>query len=606
MSLPHSRPQICACTPCRNATDHSCCCCCCCLQAIGQFGQGLVNQVQSLGNQVSGSLADSMGQATGTIAQGMFRGLGSGFGQLGQGLLNPNMRVAGPSQRRLAAAAVDSSSGGGGGVSDGDSSSGGVSVSQGSGRALLAEEAIAGGVSMFPEAAMAGSMVGSIGGSSSSSSGGKRTRELLHFDPVAAAGSAGAMVVASSSMGSKDGSGSSGGSDGGSSGGSTRSLQQVDFFAAPLAMNDFVSQGVTSGAFGTQLGGDLNGQIQAGLQALVGTGNGIGGNALNPAATTPNTLGVLARMAGFGGNADPFNAPGGNGGLGGLGNLISNVVGGGGGGAGGGGSSGKKKGGLGGLLSGLTHSLGGRGSSSGSSGSNAGSSDSPVAAASVAGTQYNNPGSSTMYSSFTPQQQQQGGLEQGGFGGMQGLAGQQQQGLPGQQQQQGPYMTPDQYSQAFQQMTKIPGQAVGALAGYGTGMLNQGIQTAQNLGGQVFGQVGQNLATGQPVLGGNNQPVVVQGLGQDPNTYVIGGSDYYPGGSGPGQVQQLEQGSAGLVTGQMVPQTTLRNQYAGGALGTGGQFVSQPTQPAGVIDTTTGKTAWLDQGSQACHRLLEL
>jgi hypothetical protein len=298
-------------------------------------------------------------------------------------------------------------------------------------------------------------------------------------------------------------------------------------------------------------------------------------------------------MAGLGGNADPFNALGGNGGLGGLGNLISNAVGGGG---AHGGSSGKKKGGLGGLLSGLTHGFGGRGSSS-----NAGSSDSSVAAASVAGTQYNNPGSSTMYSSFTPQQQQQqqGGLgynlEQGGFGGMQGLAGQQQQGLAGQQQQQqqqqGPYMTPDQYSQAFQQMTKIPGQAVGALAGYGTGMLNQGIQTAQNLGNQVFNQVGQNLATGQPVLGGNNQPLVVQGLGQDPNTYVIGGSDYYPGGSGPGQVQQLEQGSAGLVTGQMVPQTTMRNQYAGGALGTGGQFVSQGTQPAGVIDTATGETA---------------
>jgi hypothetical protein len=247
------------------------------------------------------------------------------------------------------------------------------------------------------------------------------------------------------------------------------------------------------------------------------------------------------------------------------------------------------------LLSGLTHGFGGRGGSSSAGGSSG--SDGSVGVASLSGAQYGSDsgssGSNSLYAPFSPLQQAGYNLEQGSLGGVQGLA------APGQQQQQqaggqGPFMGADTYSQAFQQLTKIPGQATGALAGYGTGLTNQGLQATQNLGNQMFQQVSQNLAAGQPVLGDGNQPMVVQGLGQDPNTYVIGGNDYYPGGAGQGQVQQFTQapgatgGSSGLATGQFVPSTTQREQFAGGSLGSGGQFVSQPTQPAGTIDPTTG------------------
>jgi hypothetical protein len=552
-----------------------------------------------------------MGQATGTIAQGMFRGLGAGFGQLGQGLLNPNMRLADPSARmRLAAAGSDTDSSG----SSGSSGSG------------MVQEALSGGASIFPEALSAVNMAAS---SSSSSSGadGKQTRTLMAFDPVAAAGAAGDMVVASSTMqqqqhssrgGSSDGAGSSAGSSDGSSGGSgSRSLQQVDFFAGPMALNNFVNEGVTSGAFGTQLGGDLSGQIQTGLAALAGTGTGIGAdalagtNALTGGSSGGNALGQLARLAGLGGlggnAADPFNAGGANP-LGGIGSLLSNVVGGSSS-SSSGSSSGKKKG-LGGFISGLAHRVGGRGSGSSSTGD---ASDAAVGAASLSGVQSaSGTDGSTMYSPYGQQQygqqygQQQGAaqyiMEQGTLGpAAAGLAQQGLTALQGQQQQQqqrpspgqpgSSFMGPDQYSQAFQQLTKIPGQAAGALTGYGLGLANQGLQTTQNLGNQIFNQAGQNLADGNPVVGGNSQPLVVPGLGQDPNTYVIGGSDYYPGGNGQGQVQQFNQVPAGpssLVSGQMTPATNQRNQFGGGQLGTGGQFVTQPTQPAGVLDPSTG------------------
>lgn len=494
------------------------------------MGQGLVNQVRSIGNQVSDGLAGSVGQATGTLAQGAFQGIGAGLGNLGQGILNPHARIAGqPGQ----------SSG----------SSGGYSGSNG-----LVQDALVGGASLFPEAAGFGGIVGSAGG--------KHTRILLQQGPTASLATSGG-----SSSSSSSGDGSSNGRGSSSSGGG-RGLKQVDFFAAPMALNDFVSQGVTSGSFGTQLGQDaaLNSQIQAGLSALAGTGTGIGGNALG-ANTGRGGLAALARLAGLGGGgAEVFNTGGGNGALGGLGGILSNVVGG----------AARKRGGggLGGLLSGLAH---GRGSNAdGSSGS-----DGSVEAASLA--QFGgNAGSSTMYNPFS-QQQVGYTLEQG------------QQQNPQQQQT---YMNPDLYDQAFQQLQKVPGQAAGALAGYGTGLANQGIQTFQNLGNQIQMQAGQSLANGEPLLGSHNQPMVVQGLGQDPNTYVIGGSDYYPGGSGVGQTQQFNTAGnsqpAGLVTGQFVPSTARTSasnpqQFAGGSLGSGGQFVSEPTQPAGPIDPITGE-----------------
>jgi hypothetical protein len=569
------------------------------LQAIGQFGQGLVNQVRSIGNQVSDNLAGSVGQATGTLAQGAFQGLGAGLGQLGQGMLNPNMRLANPASRVLLAGQSDGS-----GDSSSSSSSGGGDDSGGSsgGGSVLVREALAGGASIFPEAAVATAM----GSSSSSDAEGMQTRTLLHFDRVAAAGSAGDLVIASSTMGSSDGSGSSGGSSDGSSGGSTRSLQQVDFFAAPMALNNFVNEGVTSGSFGTQLGqGELNGQFQAGLSALAGSGTGIGADVLG-AGGNAGGLGQLARLAGLGGlggnAADPFNAGGGNGALGGLGGILSSVVGGG----GSGGAAKKKGGGLGGLLSGIAHGFG-AGRSSGTGGSDA---NSAVGAASLAGAQYGSgTDGSTMYSPYS-QQQGAGGtagyiLEQGSLGGAQ--QGPAAAAAAGQNPQQSAYMQPDLYNQAFQQLQKVPGQAVGALTGYGLGLANQGLQTTQNLGNQMFQQVGENLANGNPVVGGNNQPMVVQGLGQDPNTYVIGGSDYYPGGNGAGQVQQFNQVPAGpgqLVSGQMTPATNQRGMFGGGQLGSGGQFVTQSTQPVGVIDPATGEAATAAAAAAASRLLL--
>lgn len=607
-------------------------------QAIGNFGQGLINQVKSLGNQVSDGLGGSIGQATGTLAQGAFQGIGAGLGNLGSGILNPNMRLAGKPD------AEDSSIGSFGGFSSNRGllavvgGGGGSSDSSSSGGPSLAQDALQGGVSLFPEAAMAvglGSSISSSVGSSviisSSSDANKPTRTLLHKDASSTAaaltkkqpqlltpsskdpaGAAGDMVVASSVHPDSSSSGS-------------RSLQQVDFFAAPAGINDFVSQGVASGAFGTQLGAggaDLNSQIQAGLQALAGTGDGIGGNFFTGAANTGSGgLATLARMAGLGGAADVFNTGGVGGALGGLSSLFGGGGAGGGEGVGdaaavgaaGGGAAATRRRGLGGLLSGIAHGLGGgRGGSNAAAASGGSSSNAAdFSAASLAGLsqqqQQQYGGSNTMYTPFSQQQQPQlesYNLEQGslgqavqqGVGLIQGLAG-----APQQQQQQNPnkpnpYMDASMYNQAFQQLSKIPGQAVGALAGFGTGLANQGIQATQTLGNQIYQQAGQNLANGQPILG-TNQPMVVQGLGQDPNTYVIGGSDYNPGGAGLGQMQQLEQGmGSGLAlprqnalgSGQLVSSTNLRNQYAGGQLGTGGQFVRQPTQPSGVLDPTTG------------------
>jgi hypothetical protein len=150
-------------------------------------------------------------------------------------------------------------------------------------------------------------------------------------------------------------------------------------------------------------------------------------------------------------------------------------------------------------------------------------------------------------------------------------------------------------------MVKIPSQGAGALTGFSTGIMNQGIQAVQTVGNQLINQVGQNLAQGRPLLG-NGQPMVVQGLGQDPNTYVIGGSDFYPGGNAKGQTQQWEQGSVPeLVTGQLVPTSSQRNMYGGGTVGTGGQYVSESTQPEGVIDPSTGEQSRI----LSCRRFRE-
>lgn len=544
---------------------------------MGQLGQGVVNQVRSIGNQVSDGLAGSVGQATGTLAQGAFQGIGAGLGNLGQGLLNPNARIAGKPE----------DSGGYSRYTGG--SSGGYSSG-------LAQDAYTGGASLYPEAAYGGSMMMAGGGSSSGGTAGRKyTRVLLqssHLPGRGLAAAAGSSSTMGSSSSSSAGAGSVTDSDGRGSG---RSLQQVDFFAAPMALQDFVSQGVTSGSFGTQLGQntDLGSQLQAGMSALAGSGAGIGGNILGGNAAGANTaggLGTLARLAGLGGAADVFSSAAAR--TGGLTGLLSNVVG------GGSGAAARKSsggGGLSGLFSGLTHRFG-RGSSNDN---NAG-----TAAAALDGlSQLGGTGSSsTMYNPFgqqAQQQQQPAGytLEQGSLGassGSQGLAAAGQQNP----QQQNPYMGADMYDQAFQQLTRVPGQAVGALAGYGTGLANQGIQSAQNLGNQVFQQASQNLANGEPVLGGSqSQPLVVPGLGQDPNTYVIGGSDYYPGGSSNNQVQQFNQvpGTSNLATGQLVPTTSRNNMFSGGSLGTGGQFVSQPTNPSGVIDPATGREEMRDE-----------
>ncbi|KAF6263504.1 hypothetical protein COO60DRAFT_1635124 [Scenedesmus sp. NREL 46B-D3] len=153
------------------------------------------------------------------------------------------------------------------------------------------------------------------------------------------------------------------------------------------------------------------------------------------------------------------------------------------------------------------------------------------------------------------------------------------------------------YEQDMGQLAQLPGQAVGAMAGYGTGVAQQGHQTVQDAGSNMLQQGITSLQTpGQPVLGGNQQPTVVQGLGQDPNTYLLGGSDYYPGGSnaygqagGPGATYTAGQGA--LAGGALTPSSTIGGQYAGGQLDTGGGFTGQNPNPGGAFDPSTGQFA---------------
>eukprot|EP00775_Hariotina_reticulata_P009831 gene9831-9990_t len=210
------------------------------------------------------------------------------------------------------------------------------------------------------------------------------------------------------------------------------------------------------------------------------------------------------------------------------------------------------------------------------------------------------------------------------------------------------------YNQQFQNLAQVPGQVAGASKGYSTGLMQQGVQQAQGLANTIQQQSQQSLSTSnQPLTGGNKQPVAVQGLGQDPNTYLLGGSDYYPGGSnGYGQTGGLyqatprlpgqgvtpattgtpsinwgdavpgisaaqsakdAQGSAGqglagqgsagqgfaqpgggvagysLTSGQLVSSTNLKNQYAGGQLDSGGQFIGANPNAGGTFDPSTGQ-----------------
>jgi hypothetical protein len=145
------------------------------------------------------------------------------------------------------------------------------------------------------------------------------------------------------------------------------------------------------------------------------------------------------------------------------------------------------------------------------------------------------------------------------------------------------------------QLAQIPGQAIGAMTGYGTGVAQQGHQTIQNAGSNMVQQGITSLQTpGQPVLGGNQQPTVVQGLGQDPNTYLLGGSDYYPGGSNAfgqsgGSGATYTAGQGGLTGGALAPSTTIGGQFAGGQLASGGGFIGQNPNPGGTFDPSTGE-----------------
>jgi hypothetical protein len=221
------------------------------------------------------------------------------------------------------------------------------------------------------------------------------------------------------------------------------------------------------------------------------------------------------------------------------------------------------------------------------------------------------------------------------------------------------------YNQPFQNLAQVPGQVAGASKGYNTGLMQQGVQQAQGLASTIQQQSQQSLSTpNQPLTGGNKQPVAVQGLGQDPNTYLIGGSDYYPGGSnGYGQTGGLyqatprlpgqgvtpattgtpsinwgdavpgisaaqsardSQGSAGqglagqgsagqgfaqpgggvagysLTSGQLVSSTNLNNQYAGGQLDSGGQFIGANPNAGGTFDPATGELTPGGGGNPHC------
>jgi hypothetical protein len=481
--------------------------------SVGQIGQGMVNQVNSLKNQVSQNLARSAGLSFGNIAAGGMYGVGQGLGGLAAGLQNgAGMRVAGTDQ------SSSSSSNSGSGSSEEE---GGSSASRGLKQA-----------SMF----MTNPEITSFGIGAINAAGGNN-------------------------------------------------------FPADLGLSGF--------------GGDFGG----GLGGLGGFGGGLGG------------LG-----GGLGGLGGGLNALGVGGGLGGLGNnplaALGGLAGGGSGLGGGDGLGGALAGGLGrspaggvgGLLGALFNNKKGAQTPASSSGSsNAGGFSNPFSSGHLPSSSSSSGSGGGSYNPYGAL----AGLEQGTLGS--GIsASMPAAGLPGtaaaaaggaaamQQGAFNPYASVN-YEQNMGQLAQIPGQAIGAMAGYGTGIAQQGQQTIQNAGSNMVQQGLTSLQTpGQPVLGGNQQPTVVQGLGQDPNTYLLGGSDYYPGGSNAfgqagGRGATYTAGQGGLTGGALTPSTTIGGQFAGGQLGSGGGFIGQNPNPGGTFDPSTGERC-----AGRCYRCFKL
>ncbi|KAF8065479.1 hypothetical protein HT031_003080 [Scenedesmus sp. PABB004] len=521
-------------------------------QSLGAVGQGVVNQVGSLGNQVSAGLANSAGQSVGNLAAGGLYGLGqAGMSGLSAGLF-AGARLAGGDGAEPAAGGADSGAGGG--------LFGRLGARQGRSLQLGGD---------------AGAQLGAGGG---------------------AGGGAVAPGLSAEELESS----------------AARGLQQLASWMTNPEMTNFGMGAINSGglqnfAADYGLGGGLGGALGGLGGALGGLGGGLGGGLPGLAGLAGG--GGLAGLAGGGGLAGLAGGAGGLAGLaGGAGGLAGLAGGGGlpglGLGAGGGGLPGlgalpglgggglpglglgagaRSGGGLGGLLGALKP--GGRGQT-------------PVAAAGPAPAQPTG-ASSAAASPFGGALR---GWEQAPAGGAAASAapsgGAAAAGVAGGAAPYNPYASV-QYDQQFAQLAAVPGQAKGALMGYGTGLTSQGLTSAVDLGKTLTQQAASSLAApGQPLLGGNQQPAVVPGLAQDPNTYLLGGSDYYAGGSsgvgqagagGPASGTAYTPGQGALTGGQLVSSTNIGEQYAGGQLGTGGGFVGSNPNPGGAFDPSTGQ-----------------
>jgi hypothetical protein len=553
--------------------------------SIGTIGQGVVNQVNSLGNQVSNNLARSAGQSFGNIAAGGMFGVGQGLGGLAAGLHSgAGMRLAGTDTADGSSSSSKGSAGHGapaGNVVSADLFFKDLgSIPRGDSKSATAGPTASGDMQF-------------ASGSSSSGSRGLKQASMFMTNPEITSFGVGAVNAAAGNN-----------------------------FPADLGLSGF------SGDFGGGLGGlgglggglsGLGGSLGGLGGGLGGLGGGLGGLAggLNALGNVQGGLGALNNnpLAAIGNLAG--NLAGGAGGLGG-GGLGGGLLGGGGLGGGLAGGLGRSPAsGVGGLLGALfNNKKGAQTFTSKSASNNVGGFNGQYTSGRLPGSSSSSGGSSI--SNYNPYGAL-AGWEQGTLGSSSSSSNALGSGMPAaaaaggggsssgsfQESTINPYASVN-YEQSMAQLAQIPGQAIGAMAGYGTGIAQQGHQTIQNAGSNMVQQGITSLQTpGQPVLGGNQQPTVVQGLGQDPNTYLLGGSDYYPGGSnafgqagGPAATYTAGQGT--LTSGALTPSTTIGGQFAGGQLGSGGGFIGQNSNPGGTFDPSTGERCAVQLNKQLC------
>lgn len=602
-------------------------------QSITQAGTGITNQLGALGPQISSGLASSVGQSLGGLAAGGMYGVGQGVAGLTAGL-HSGMRLAAPGQQDTASeedAAGSSDSAGNrppGGLLkllgdvlqehlDRERSSSSSSMSGGGVTGL--RMAAPGFVAMHSS--------GSSGSSASSSSSMRGLQQVADFMTNPTITSFGMQAINAGGMNNfasefgLDTSGLAGFGGGGlgtAGGGSPLSglargaLQQLGAAAAGV------------GGGGGAIPGGLAGLSSAALQQLGGAGAGAGAGATG---ALPGFLGGRSSAGqlpgGLAGSTGQMASTSGRGQ--GLGGLLSAF----------GGRGAGSGGGLGGLFGGgAQHHTssssgggGGLGLSSNSAGLSSGvnspfwavgarqagvdsSAASNPSASIIAGWEQaavGVPGSGQASSTWPGSGQASNSWPGSGQASNSWLEYGQAGSLPGSlngfasaqptatlSSTANQFTAPTSYAQPLGQLATVPGQAAGAIAGYSAGLAQQGADISKAAGAALLSQASVSLAApGTPLLGGNQAPLVVKGVGQDPNTYLMGGSDFYPGGSNAvGQVNPAAAtytaGQGGLTSGRLTPSHALGGQFGGGQLNTGGGFTTQNPNPGGTFDPATG------------------